>query len=257
MKSKILFMSMLAMAVMFSSCGGDDDDDDDVVEPVFQARFSYDGGVRRPAPAKVVFENNSELATSYLWKFGDGDSSTAENPTHYYQEAGTYQVVLTAYNDAGEERTRESEIVIYEQPTHLKIETIGMEPVAIEEAELEKDDAVFLILYDASGDKIDYTGKGASNMSGVFVQEISKGLIANFGSTEIAEDVKVKLGSSLKIEFIDVNQQSLATYTLEPNDVIPTDSLETYPAMYSIEKGGEVHVDGNCEWYVNSTPFDN
>lgn len=33
--------------------------------------------------------------TSYLWNFGDGQSSTQQNPSHQYAEAGNYQVTLT------------------------------------------------------------------------------------------------------------------------------------------------------------------
>ncbi len=49
--------------------------------------------------AQAVFVNTSQYADSYLWDFGDGNLSTAENPTHYYGEAGTYTVSLTAQNN--------------------------------------------------------------------------------------------------------------------------------------------------------------
>jgi PKD repeat protein len=44
-------------------------------------------------------------ATSWLWDFGDGNTSTEAYPTHYYSEAGTYTVCLTAYNECGEDFT--------------------------------------------------------------------------------------------------------------------------------------------------------
>jgi PKD repeat protein len=37
-------------------------------------------------------------ATSYLWLFGDGESSIEENPVHEYTP-GTYDVKLTAWNE--------------------------------------------------------------------------------------------------------------------------------------------------------------
>ena len=46
---------------------------------------------------KLRFTNSSSDATSYLWKFGDGNVSTVVNPTHHYTKAGTYNVVLIAY----------------------------------------------------------------------------------------------------------------------------------------------------------------
>lgn len=50
---------------------------------------------------EVSFTNYSQHAESYSWNFGDGNSSTEENPTHVYDAAGSYQVVLTATNSEG------------------------------------------------------------------------------------------------------------------------------------------------------------
>jgi gliding motility-associated-like protein len=49
----------------------------------------------------VVFRNTSTNAFGYLWNFGDGTTSTEENPTHKYATAGDYIVTLTlSYNVA-------------------------------------------------------------------------------------------------------------------------------------------------------------
>ncbi|MFN5323737.1 MAG: PKD domain-containing protein [Bacteroidota bacterium] len=46
----------------------------------------------------VGFQNASINSNSYLWDFGDGNSSTLLNPTHSYASSGTYLVTLTATN---------------------------------------------------------------------------------------------------------------------------------------------------------------
>jgi gliding motility-associated-like protein len=46
----------------------------------------------------IAFTNNSIGATSYLWNFGDGGTSTLTNPIHTYASNGTYQVILKAMN---------------------------------------------------------------------------------------------------------------------------------------------------------------
>lgn len=64
---------------------------------------------RKPAPdfsfaadlLSVTFTNTSKYATSYSWDFGDGGTSTAENPSHTYTAGGTYKVKLTATNGVG------------------------------------------------------------------------------------------------------------------------------------------------------------
>ncbi|MBK6903513.1 MAG: PKD domain-containing protein [Saprospirales bacterium] len=49
----------------------------------------------------VSFSNTSTIATSWLWNFGDGSTSTEENPTHVYATGGTYLVTLAATNACG------------------------------------------------------------------------------------------------------------------------------------------------------------
>jgi PKD repeat protein len=46
----------------------------------------------------VAFENLSTadgIVTGYSWDFGDGETSTEQNPTHTYAQAGTYNVCVT------------------------------------------------------------------------------------------------------------------------------------------------------------------
>lgn len=47
----------------------------------------------------VTFFNLSENSTDLFWDFGDGFTSTDENPIHYYFEEGVYTVTLTANNE--------------------------------------------------------------------------------------------------------------------------------------------------------------
>ena len=44
------------------------------------------------APQRLNFTNTSETASSFLWDFGDGNTSSDENPVHTYSNAGTYQI---------------------------------------------------------------------------------------------------------------------------------------------------------------------
>ena len=47
----------------------------------------------------VNFQNQSSGATDYIWYFGDGDSSTAINPSHTYSDTGKYIVTLISKNN--------------------------------------------------------------------------------------------------------------------------------------------------------------
>ena len=52
-------------------------------------------------PVDIQFNNVSVDATSFEWLFGDGTSSTEQNPNHTYNAAGQYSVTLIAYNRNG------------------------------------------------------------------------------------------------------------------------------------------------------------
>lgn len=50
----------------------------------------------------VSFNNTSSNGASYLWNFGDNNTSTATNPSHTYTKAGTYEVTLTVKSACGD-----------------------------------------------------------------------------------------------------------------------------------------------------------
>jgi len=49
----------------------------------------------------INFTNLSTGGTTVFWNFGDGDTSIVNNPTHTYQDTGTYLVTLTITNQYG------------------------------------------------------------------------------------------------------------------------------------------------------------
>jgi beta propeller repeat protein len=59
-------------------------------------------------PAIITFtDRSSGSPDTWLWDFGDGTSSTVQNPVHTYTVPGTYTVTMTATNAFGSsERTR-------------------------------------------------------------------------------------------------------------------------------------------------------
>jgi PKD repeat protein len=49
----------------------------------------------------VNFSQASSLATSLVWDFGDGTTSSAANPIHTYPAPGTYTACLVVFNECG------------------------------------------------------------------------------------------------------------------------------------------------------------
>jgi parallel beta-helix repeat protein len=63
-------------------------------------------------PLNVGFTDKSTGApTLWKWSFGDGTSSTVQNPVHTYSAAGIYTVVLTASNSAGNNTVTKSDYI--------------------------------------------------------------------------------------------------------------------------------------------------
>ena len=58
----------------------------------------------------------------YSWEFGDGNSSTEQNPSHNYVSPGTYEVSLSVVDDAGQMGWDSTEAVI--DPVSLTVELL-------------------------------------------------------------------------------------------------------------------------------------
>jgi PKD repeat protein len=68
------------------------------------------------APLTVDFTDTStpgtSAITSWQWDFGDGETSTEANPSHVYNDPGTYSVSLTVTTDVGEDSVSKSDYII-------------------------------------------------------------------------------------------------------------------------------------------------
>jgi len=75
-------------------------------------------------PLTVQFTDASTGApTSWSWTFGDGGASSAQNPSHTYNSAGTYTVALTASNAFGSDVNTKTGYITVTDP-------VGNPPVA-------------------------------------------------------------------------------------------------------------------------------
>jgi glucose/arabinose dehydrogenase/type 1 glutamine amidotransferase len=84
-------------------------------------RFDYIGGPDTPGPdpqsspaggSRVAFSIGRSGGVSYRWDFGDGGSSTSENPTHRYSGAGTFDVTLTVTYADGTKASKTIQVVV-------------------------------------------------------------------------------------------------------------------------------------------------
>jgi PKD repeat protein len=84
------------------------------------------------SPLTVNFSDLSTNGpTTWSWDFGDGGTSTAQNPTHVYAAAGTYTVALTATNASGSDTaTKVNYITVSETPPPAPVADFSATPTS-------------------------------------------------------------------------------------------------------------------------------
>ncbi len=101
-KTSFLFLfSLLGLGLI--SCGEDEKTPSTPPSASFEVEINE---------LTVKFNNTSTNATSYIWAFGDGNSSTEASPTHTYAAEGTYQVELFATNSANDTNTAKRSVTV-------------------------------------------------------------------------------------------------------------------------------------------------
>jgi len=93
---RVLLIVALFSAFLLWNCNKDEEES----EP--EACFTYSSeshnlGEDIQIDEEIDFSNCSENAELYLWEFGDGAQTTDKNPSHSYDEYGSYVVRVTAY----------------------------------------------------------------------------------------------------------------------------------------------------------------
>jgi len=91
------------------------------------------------APLTVNFLDESEgEVTSWLWNFGDGTTSTKQNPTHVYRNAGRYNVSLKVSGPSGTDTlTRPGYIYVTgganraPEPANMVVSYLNIDPAQV------------------------------------------------------------------------------------------------------------------------------
>jgi len=87
----------------------------EVLRPDITISASPDEGI---APLKVRFRSSTESdRVRYLWKFGDGTTSTRANPAHTYDKPGFYTASLRVINQMDRETTRFAHVMVDADPS--------------------------------------------------------------------------------------------------------------------------------------------
>lgn len=81
-----------------------------VVQP--ESKFFINDSFKTCPPLIVQFTDSSKYAVTKVWDFGDGTSTTSNNPTHFYTYPGTYVAKLTIIGPGGCSSVSQKSIVV-------------------------------------------------------------------------------------------------------------------------------------------------
>ena len=157
---------------------------------------------------------STNLPTSWLWNFGDGNTSTLQNPSHAYANAGSYTVALTATNAQGSD----SEIKI----GYIVITTSGVVNVTVsngsDDAEQFRDDGS---MYLTSSDLEIGNDLGTEQYLGVRFQNITipQGATITNAYIEFRGDEADAFSSQLNIYIAGEAIDNSPTFTTTTNNI--------------------------------------
>ena len=181
-----------------------------------------------PAPLTVQFTDFSsgDGITSWSWDFGDGSTSSVQNPVHTYGTDGTYNVSLTVENAHGSDTVTKSNYITVAAEHVSQLEVNSVRQVRI----------LFWSWYTPVNDiEIDYSGElGAGSDRTPFV--LSKTAPANSGfSVTLAapDEIQVWLlifPTSMEFDHWEVGENTFGSRIVDVS--IPDRGSETATAYY-------------------------
>jgi uncharacterized delta-60 repeat protein len=116
---------------------------------------------------EVSFTNQSYYTTSWHWDFGDGTTSTDQNPTHQYQADGIYEVCLVAENECSADTICQTIIIniTSDQQPSINDYSLMIAPNPVYDFttisfSIKNNEAIKMELYDLHGRKIKTIAEG-------------------------------------------------------------------------------------------------
>jgi PKD domain-containing protein len=111
-RNAIIFVgSIFSLLLTISSCSSDAVDKE--IFPLTADIFHSVNG------KKVAFQGLTNSTANWMWDFGDGNTSTEQNPVHVYAEGGYYIATLTATGENGGTETSKVNLALALTPYAL------------------------------------------------------------------------------------------------------------------------------------------
>jgi len=183
--------------------------------PVVSINGPYSGLAGQPVAFSSAGTSDPDgTIASYLWEFGDGETSISSNPNHSYASPGTYTVELTVTDNEGAQTTETTTVQVISNTLqwsgsensdwenagnweggaapgttplkNIEIQSSGNNPVL---ESLLNISGVSLIIADGSDLTISSSGSLVIENDGIISTEASASLTLNYGSAYINKSV--------------------------------------------------------------------
>ncbi len=202
-------------------------------KPVFPVASFSSNATKGYAPLSVQFTDLSENATGWLWDFGDGFNSTAENPVHIYSGAGNYTVNLTASNGKGTD-SKLATIIVFEQNPAYTIDKIVTD-VSYRGSEANAATSEDVISY-----RIDVVNNGNIDLTNVSVNDSLIELTEPF---EYRPQLPAELPQS---------KQTLQFSQEEGDGILEVGEIWIYFGNYTVNQS-DLNSNGGGDGFINNT----
>lgn len=112
---KLPLLITIGCLILLGSCN----DQEEIVPPVLPtANFDFEGPYGSPlfpTLSGIEIIDKSTNGDTYLWDFGNGETSTEKAPIFWYPTSGTYTITLTVTSSTGEKSTATKSIKIVDR----------------------------------------------------------------------------------------------------------------------------------------------
>jgi len=266
--NKICFKILLLLIFFQTSC--DYEIVPDLTAPDSTSNgFSISEGPYYENCTAIEFTNTINDATSFEWDFGDGFTSTVENPAHTFNDAGTYTVKLKVRAD-GQQFEQSLEIVVSAPITFAKTDyqdryyrDIAVTndgdyiAVGVIKAFSEKNAGAFLQKFTNNGELVwDRT----INQNGLSEKTISMALTSDWvyvvgGTGSRISVVKTDLAGNIKwreyLPFVDHNPGPIGPIdTLNDNSLYTANDVTVTVDKGIVIAGTRTNVDSPPDIYI-------
>ncbi|MGQ7868332.1 PKD domain-containing protein [Sunxiuqinia sp. sy24] len=209
-------LTLTVLLASFISCGKNDDDVNSPVAQFSSSDTNTDIGV------SLTFTDESlNNPTSWLWDFGDGNTSTLQNPSHSYSDLGAYSISLKVSNEYGSHTETKSNFINIDDVNELDGVWRGYEVGTDTEWEMN-----------FAGNEFGYIAGG---------HEVYSGYYAVNTSNEVRQLIATVTSSSLS-QYIEKDAYAIYKFNGENSIILAANKpgSDTYPADFSTGNGTRI-----------------